>query len=128
MSTSTNPVYDTAPELSKHASEIRKLCKRVYNHIVEIGERLIECERLCKAEGKWLQWLEHEFGWSRKTADRFIDIANAADKVAKLATLVSRLAPSTCSHGLRLRAKSSWKSRSAASAAKQSRWRRSGNW
>jgi hypothetical protein len=55
--------------------------------IIEIGRRLIECERLCKAEGRWLQWINDEFAWSRQTADRFIDVAKASLKVPNLDTL-----------------------------------------
>jgi Protein of unknown function (DUF3102) len=75
------------PELSQHAKVIRALGKRAFDDIVEIGRRLIECERLCKAEGNWLQWIKDEFGWSRQTADNFIEIAKASDRVPNFGSL-----------------------------------------
>jgi Protein of unknown function (DUF3102) len=75
---------DAEAELARYAREIRALSKQA---IVEIGRRLIECERLCKAEGCWLQWLNIEFKWSRITADNFINVARAAARVKNFDTL-----------------------------------------
>jgi hypothetical protein len=50
--------------------------------------------------GNWLPWLEREFGWTDKTAERFIQVANVKfDKLSNLDIGVSSLyllaAPST---------------------------------
>jgi hypothetical protein len=82
MSTSSNPVHAAAPELSKHASEIRRLCKRVYNDIVEIGERLLQAKSLI-GHGDWLGWIDRELHFSPDTAQRFIDVAEG-DKFRNL--------------------------------------------
>jgi hypothetical protein len=61
------------PVLIEHASVIRALGKRVVRDIIEIGRRLAESkERL--QHGDWLRWLEREFGWSRQTADNFLNV------------------------------------------------------
>lgn len=75
---------DADAELARYAREIRTFGKQA---IIEIGKRLIECERLCKAEGRWLQWLKTEFGWSRITADNFINVALAAARVKNFDSL-----------------------------------------
>ena len=38
-------------------------------------------------EGRWLLGIKDVFDWSRKTADRFIDVGRASFKVANLASL-----------------------------------------
>ena len=73
--------------LIERASVIRALGKRAVNNVIEIGRRLIECERLCKAEGRWLQWIKDEFGWTRQTADNLINVAKASGKVPNFGTL-----------------------------------------
>jgi hypothetical protein len=42
---------------------------------------------LCIAKRHLLQWIDTEFGWSRKTADRLIDVGRASFEVANLASL-----------------------------------------
>ena len=81
-----NPVSrtDADAELARYAREIRAFGKQA---IVEIGKRLIKCKRLCKAEGRWLQWIKTEFGWSRITAENFINVALAAARVKNFDTL-----------------------------------------
>ena len=41
-------------------------------------------KRIC-GHGNWLPWLEREFGWSRQTADNFIDVQIA--KIGHFATI-----------------------------------------
>jgi hypothetical protein len=65
------------PKLAEHAREIRALGRRAAAALIEVGRRLIECKRLCKAEGRWLQWIREEFGWSVTTADNFINVTTA---------------------------------------------------
>ncbi len=72
--------------LAEHAEVIRALGKRAVQVIIEFGRRLIDAEGRCKAQGNWLAWLKREFGWSRQTADRFIEVAKASLKVPNLDT------------------------------------------
>src|SRR5215831_13644780 len=76
-----------SPELAEHADRIRALGRQTFDGVIEIGERLVRCRELLKTQGAWLAWLEAEFGWSRRTADRFIDLFRAKDKVGNLRTL-----------------------------------------
>jgi hypothetical protein len=39
----------------------------------EIGERLTEWKRICD-HGNWLLWLDREFGWTERTAQRYISV------------------------------------------------------
>jgi hypothetical protein len=76
-----------SPELAEHADRIRVLGRQTFDGVIEIGQRLVRCRELLKTQRVWLAWLEAEFGWSRRTADRFIDLFRARDKVRKLRTL-----------------------------------------
>jgi hypothetical protein len=59
--------------LAKHASAIRDLVKSTRENIVEIGRHLAGVrERI--DHGKWLGWLNAEFGWSDQTARNFIRV------------------------------------------------------
>jgi len=79
-------VFDTDKLLANHAKAIRTLGKRVIKDVIEIGRRLIECKRLA-GHGHWLPWLEREFGWSDKTAERFMSVHALAGKSDKLSNL-----------------------------------------
>jgi len=76
---------DTA--LSEHADAIRALGKQTVANIIEIGRRLVDCRENHLDHGEWLPWLKREFDWSRQTADRFIHVFEAADKLPKLSNL-----------------------------------------
>jgi len=76
-----------SPELAEHADRIHALGRQTFDGVIEIGERLVRCRELLKTQRVWLAWLKAEFGWSRRTADRFIDLFRAKDKVRKLRTL-----------------------------------------
>jgi hypothetical protein len=72
--------------LTAHAEAIRALGKRVVADIIEIGRRLAECKTIV-GHGNWLPWLEREFGWSDRTAERYInahDLAGKFDTVSNL--------------------------------------------
>src|SRR5437660_575869 len=45
------------------ADTINSLRKRVAEGLIEIGRRLIEAKALA-GHGRWLPWLEREFGWT----------------------------------------------------------------
>jgi len=88
-----------APALiAEHAAVIRALGRRVVGDIVEIGRRLIDAKEIA-GHGNWLPWLDREFGWTDKTAERFINVAGKSDKLSNLEVPVSGLyllaAPST---------------------------------
>jgi Protein of unknown function (DUF3102) len=67
------PVADVDSVLAEHANIIRKLGKRVKEDVIEIGRRLKECKQLA-GRGNWSAWLEREFGWSERTAQRYMQL------------------------------------------------------
>jgi hypothetical protein len=81
-------VTDTAvlPALIEHAQAIRSLGKRVVADVFEIGARLTDCKRIC-GHGGWLPWLEREFGWDERMAQRFITVHELAGKYDNLSDL-----------------------------------------
>jgi hypothetical protein len=93
--------YDAA-FLADSAERIRALGKRVISNVIEIGRLLIECKERC-GHGNWLPWLEAEFGWTERTAQRYIsaahELAGKYDKLSDLDVPISSLyllaAPST---------------------------------
>jgi hypothetical protein len=76
------------PVLAEHAAEIRRLRKRAAEDIIEIGRLLTICKGIV-GHGNWLDWLEREFSWTDKTAERFMAVAAAAEagKFDKLSNL-----------------------------------------
>jgi hypothetical protein len=60
-------------DLDQHAAEIRRLIKTTKDNVLEIGRRLTEGKKLV-GRGRWLPWLDREFGWTDDTARRFINI------------------------------------------------------
>jgi hypothetical protein len=72
------------PVLAEHAAEIRKLGKQTVENVIEIGRRLTECKKLV-GHGAWLPWLDREFGWSKDTAERFIQIAAFSNQIPQVA-------------------------------------------
>jgi hypothetical protein len=89
---------DTPIALAEHAAVIRALGKRVVGDIIEIGRRLTDAKKIA-GHGNWLPWLEREFGWTDKTAERFMQVHSKSDKLSNLDVPVSGLyllaAPST---------------------------------
>ena len=67
------------PVLAEHVAEIRRLGKRVVGDVVEIGRRLTECKEIV-GHGRWLGWLNAEFGWSDRTALNFMRVYAMATK------------------------------------------------
>jgi hypothetical protein len=84
--------------LAEHAEVIRALGKRVVGDIIEIGRRLTDAKKIA-GHGGWLPWLEREFGWDDRTAQRFMQVHTKSDKLSDLNLPVSGLyllaAPST---------------------------------
>jgi len=74
--------------LAEHAEVIRALGKRVVRHVIEIGQRLATAKHLCKQAGEpWLPWLERQFSWNERTAQRYMsayDLSLKYDTVSDL--------------------------------------------
>jgi DUF3102 family protein len=64
--------------LAEHAVAIRELGKKTVEQVIEIGRRLDECQRLL-GHGKFGAWLKTEFGWSERTAQRFMSLHDLAE-------------------------------------------------
>jgi hypothetical protein len=64
------------PVLTKYATEIRRLGRRVKEDVVEIGRYLDQAQKHA-GHGTWLTWIEAEFGWSDQTAYHFIHLYQA---------------------------------------------------
>jgi hypothetical protein len=91
----------TARVLRSHARHIQQLGRRAIRDIVEIGRRLTDAKRLL-GHGRFLCWLAAEFGWSGRSAERFMrvfELAHESDKLSDLGLPVSAFyllaAPST---------------------------------
>jgi hypothetical protein len=87
--------------LAEHAEAIRRLGRRAVQDIIEIGSRLIEAKKIAP-HGAWLPWLDHEFGWTERTARRYMSVAelaaksdNVSDLNVPISALYSLAAPST---------------------------------
>jgi hypothetical protein len=61
--------------LVQHAEAIRVLGRRTAQDVIEIGRRLSEAKEIA-GHGRWLPWLEREFGWSDETARKFMRAAD----------------------------------------------------
>jgi hypothetical protein len=87
--------------LAAHAEAIRALGKRVVRDVIEMGERLLQAKRLC-SHGEWRPWLNREFEWTDRQAQRLIqtyELSLKSDNLSDLNIPVSGLyllaAPST---------------------------------
>jgi hypothetical protein len=70
-------------DLDERADRIRSLVNVARGCIVEIGRELIEA----KAEvehGQWLPWLSDEFGWSKSTAENYMNVATKFPTIGNL--------------------------------------------
>lgn len=81
----------TAAFVEGRTSEIRVLVRRSATDITEIGGKLIQVkERI--GHGLFGVWLEQEFGWTDRTAQRFMNVAERFGKSDNLSDLT--IAPS----------------------------------
>jgi len=90
---STRLTHQEQGSLDEHAREIRRLGRRSFEDVVEIGRRLHEAKTIL-GRGLWEPWLDAELKLSRATADRYIQIhANRANllRLTKLDLPVSSL-------------------------------------
>lgn len=62
--------------LPQRADRVRSLVSVARGCIVEIGRELIEAKRDIP-HGQWLPWLETEFGWALRTAQNYMQAAEA---------------------------------------------------
>src|SRR5262245_60793240 len=72
--------------LRAHAREIQRLGRRARGDIIGIGRRLSDAKELL-GHGRFLTWLAAEFGWSDKTAERFMSVYALAGKFDNLSNL-----------------------------------------
>ena len=61
----------TTPALAEHAEAIRLQTKAAVDGVIKVGYHLTECKKLI-SHGYWLPWLKREFGWTVKSAERFM--------------------------------------------------------
>jgi hypothetical protein len=88
--------------LTEHVEVIRSLGKQTIANVIEIGRLLAECKKMV-GHRNFGCWLDREFGWSERTAQRFLSVHELAgtksDKLSDLELPVSSLyllaAPST---------------------------------
>ena len=59
------------PELDEYAAAIHAIGKR---SAFEIG-KILSAAKARARPGRWLPWLEREFGWTDKTAENFMNVA-----------------------------------------------------
>jgi hypothetical protein len=64
---------ETRIVVQQRTTEIKALMRKTAQDIVEIGQKLDEV-RAKLNNGKFSEWLEKEFNWSRRTAYRFISV------------------------------------------------------
>jgi hypothetical protein len=74
------------PALAEHASAIRALGKQTVENVIEIGDHLTKAKKIA-GHGNWLPWLEREFGWDERTAQRFMSVQELASKSDNLSDL-----------------------------------------
>ena len=90
--------------LAKHADAIRTLGKHMIADVVAIGKHLSDAKQLC-GHGNFKWWLNCEFGWTERTAQRFMqvhDLDAKSDKLSDFNLSLSGMyllaAPSTPAH------------------------------
>ena len=88
--------------LDQCAEKIRFLGKRTVADLLEIGRLLDEVKHSGLGRAGFLQWIDHEFGWSEDTAERYIalhklrrQLPQVADVSIPVSALYLLAAPST---------------------------------
>jgi len=84
--------------LNARAGRIRSLVNVARGCIIEIGHELIAAKAEV-AHGEWLPWLETEFGWPARTAQAYMNVAEAF-KSASLAHLPALTIDATALYAL----------------------------
>jgi hypothetical protein len=90
------------PVLAEHAAEIRRLGQSALANLIEIGRHLTEVKAKLKLEighGHFGRWLELEFGWTDRTARRYMQAYENRTRVSEMNLPIRSLhllsAPST---------------------------------
>jgi hypothetical protein len=71
---------ETRIVVSQRAEEIRALLKRTSQDIVDIGRKLIQVKEYL-GHGKFLNWIEAEFGCSNDSAERYMNVARRLGQI-----------------------------------------------
>src|SRR5262249_42079587 len=74
------------PVLAEHANAIRALRSRIVSDVADIGRILTEVKRIVR-HGNWLPWLDREFGWDERTAQRFISVHEFVEGLSNSTTV-----------------------------------------
>lgn len=93
---------ETRIVLKQRTSEIKSIVRRNTLEVFEIGQKLIEVKEKL-GHGHYLSWLEFEFGWDERTAQRYVNVVEAfgaksdimSDLKLNQTVLYVLLAPST---------------------------------
>jgi hypothetical protein len=70
------PKSDEWLETRGLVNDIRNLVNATHANFIQIGNKLNTAKGMLP-HGKWLPWLEDNFGWSEKTAERLMQVAKA---------------------------------------------------
>ena len=76
MATTTG---DHASEIDELARTIRGGVQGMHRNVFEIGRALLQAKRILE-HGAFLGWLDREFGWAPRTAQRFMSVAARLDR------------------------------------------------
>jgi hypothetical protein len=71
--------------LDQCAEQIRFLGKRTVADLLEIGRLLDEVKHSGLGRAGFLQWIDHEFGWSEDTAERYIALQKLRRQLPQVA-------------------------------------------
>jgi hypothetical protein len=72
--------------LAERAERIKTFTKRARGEIIQIGKLLSECKEHCD-HGDWLPWLDREFDWDGRTAERFMSVYRLSLEIDNLSNL-----------------------------------------
>jgi hypothetical protein len=76
-----------AAALAEHAEFIRRFMRTTVRDAIEAGRRLTEAKDLCGGYGHWLAWLDHEFEFTERHAQRLIQTYQLSLKCDTLSDL-----------------------------------------
>lgn len=81
----------TAGSARRHAENVKSFMRISAMNMVRVGEELIKAKKLL-GHGSFLRWIEAEFGWSKRSAQRLMGISRQlADKSDTVALLEPRV-------------------------------------
>ena len=67
---------DSADKVHTSADKIRDLVRNTLENIIQVGQELLGVKDALP-HGQFLPWLKAEFGWSERTAQNFMSVAEA---------------------------------------------------